>query len=192
MVDAINMTVFSNNLWWLPIYVNKGDLDYYLVRPVSSLFFLSLRDFAANSFLNLIIALGLLAWSMVRYPEPIPVSNLLWYLFLLLNGAVLHYTLQMFFLIPVIWLHSNRGLTNAFYSTTKLAERPDKIYSKWTRRVLLFVFPLLLMVSIPARVLFEGPSLAMVGMTLGISGIFFLIMVGFWNFSLRHYSSASS
>ena len=28
IIDAIHMTVFSNNLWWLPIYVNKGDLDY--------------------------------------------------------------------------------------------------------------------------------------------------------------------
>ena len=52
VADAIQMTVFSNNMWWLPIYVNKGDLDYYLVRPVSSLFFLSVRDFAANSFLR--------------------------------------------------------------------------------------------------------------------------------------------
>ena len=57
-VDALHMTLFSNNMWWLPILVNKGDLDYYLVRPVSSLFFLSLREFAATSFINLIIATG--------------------------------------------------------------------------------------------------------------------------------------
>jgi len=60
VIDAIHMTVFSNNMWWMPILVNKGDLDYYVVRPVSSLFFLSLRDFAANSFLNLLIASGIL------------------------------------------------------------------------------------------------------------------------------------
>ncbi|MGB1809160.1 MAG: ABC transporter permease [Planctomycetota bacterium] len=181
LVDAIHMTVFSNNMWVLPIYVNKGDLDYYLIRPVSSLFFLSLRDFAANSFLNLVIASGLLAWALMRYPEPIPPVNLLWYLFLLVNGAVLHYSLQMFFVIPVIWLHSNRGLTNAFFSTTKLGERPDKM-----------VFPLLLMAAVPAKILFEGPSLELIGLTLGVSTFFFLLMIAFWNFALRHYSSASS
>lgn len=192
LVDAIHMTVFSNNMWILPSYVNKGDLDYYLIRPVSSLFFLSLRDFAANSFLNLIIAGGLLMWSLMRYPDPIPPVNLLWYLFLLVNGAILHYTLQMFFVIPVIWLHSNRGLTNAFFSTTKLGERPDKIYPKWTRRILLVVFPLLLMAAVPAKVLFEGPGPELIGLTLGVSAFFFLLMVAFWNFALRHYSSASS
>ena len=52
LVDAINMTIFSTNMWWLPYYVNRGDLDYYLIRPVSPLFFLSLREFSANSFIN--------------------------------------------------------------------------------------------------------------------------------------------
>ena len=36
-VDALHMTIFANNMWWFPFYVNRGDLDYYLVRPVSSL-----------------------------------------------------------------------------------------------------------------------------------------------------------
>jgi ABC-2 type transport system permease protein len=60
VVDGLNMTVFANNLWWLPINVNKGNLDYYLVRPVSPFFFLTLREFAANSFVNLLLALGVL------------------------------------------------------------------------------------------------------------------------------------
>src|ERR1017187_3025518 len=54
MVDAINMTLFANNLFQFPSLVNRGDLDYYLVRPVSTLFFVSLRDFAANSFVNIL------------------------------------------------------------------------------------------------------------------------------------------
>ena len=45
-------------MWWLPMLINRGDLDYYLVRPVSTLFFVSFRDFAANSFVNLVIATG--------------------------------------------------------------------------------------------------------------------------------------
>lgn len=65
------MTLFSNNLWWLSTYVNRGDLDYYLVRPVSSLFFVSLRDFAANSFVNLLMACSLLAWTITNCDQAI-------------------------------------------------------------------------------------------------------------------------
>ena len=32
----------------MPLAINRGELDYHLIRPVSPLFMLSLRDFAAN------------------------------------------------------------------------------------------------------------------------------------------------
>lgn len=192
VIDAIHMTVFSNNMWWLPIYVNKGDLDYYIVRPVSSLFFLSLRDFAANSFLNLLIAGGILAWSILRYPGELGTENLLWFLFLLLNGSFLHYVLQMLFQIPVFWTHTNRGLMIAFFSASRLMERPDRIFSKWTRRFLMTIFPALLVVALPARVLFDGPDPQLIAHILGVTAISFLTMRAFWNLALRNYSSASS
>ncbi len=30
-LDAFIMTFLANNMWWLPTYINRGDLDYYLV-----------------------------------------------------------------------------------------------------------------------------------------------------------------
>ena len=99
--DAIHMTVFSNNMWWLPLLVNKGDLDYYLVRPVSSLFFVSLRDFAANSFLNLLIAVGILTYALLRYPDPLSAGAILTFVAFLLAGSFLHWVTHMLFIIPV-------------------------------------------------------------------------------------------
>ena len=64
VVDAAHMTIFSSNVWWFPTYVNRGDLDYHLLRPVSSLFFLMMREFAWNSFLNLLISVGVLVWAL--------------------------------------------------------------------------------------------------------------------------------
>ena len=66
------MTFFANNMWKLPLAVNRGDLDYHLVRPVSTLFFVSLRDFAANSFVNLLMAVGVLVWAVSVHPTPLP------------------------------------------------------------------------------------------------------------------------
>src|SRR5258708_2566125 len=37
VIDAVFMTMFAGNLWMLTMFINRGDLDYYLVRPVSSL-----------------------------------------------------------------------------------------------------------------------------------------------------------
>ena len=192
LVDALHMTIFSNNMWWLPILVNKGDLDYYLVRPVSSLFFLSLREFAANSFVNLLIAIGILSWAILRYPGDLGTEQVMLFTGFILCGAFVHYVLHMLFIIPVFWLHTNRGLAMVFFSITKLAERPDRIYTGVTRRVLLTVLPLAWIASVPTDVLFTGATaerlIHLAAVVLGL----FAFLVWLWSRALRGYVSASS
>ncbi len=192
VVDAINMTVFSNNLWWLPILVNKGDLDYYLIRPVSSFFFLSLRDFAANSLINLLFALGILAWALIRYPLPLEPEKVLLYLVLLPLGAVLYFLLHMLVVVPVFWLQSGKSLHQLFYNLAKFIERPDRIYFGWVRRILVTVIPFALIASYPARLLLERFDWTVLGHFLGAIALFSLLVAAVWNAGLRAYSSASS
>jgi len=192
LIDALHMTVFANNMWWLPIFVNKGDLDYYLVRPVSSLFFLSLRDFAANSFVNLLLAAGLLVWALARYPHPLDPAATTLFILLLLNGAVLYWLIHLAFLIPVFWLHSSRGLGETFYVLEKYSERPDRIFRGWVRRLLVTALPFALISSFPTALLFEGITPRLLLHVLGVTALFFLAVLAFWNRALRAYSSASS
>lgn len=192
LVDALHMTVHANNLWALPEYVNKGHLDYYLIRPVSSLFFLSHRDFAANSFVNLIIAASMLIWAILRYPGEFSALQIMVFLGLLLNGAYLYWLIHMCFVIPVFWTHSAHGFQMLFYSLKQFAERPDPIFQGWMRRGLTTILPFLLIASYPAQILFSGlnatilihSGLVSVGLT--------LFLLWFWDRALRSYSSASS
>ena len=192
VVDALHMTVFANNLWWLPTFINRGDLDYYLVRPVSSLFLLSLRDFAANSFLNVLIAGGLLGWALSRYPVELSAARVVLYLALLLVGTLVYYLIRMVFIIPVFWFQSSRGLDELSWSFYRLAERPHQIYHDWLRLVMVTVLPMAFAFSLPAHVLFDGPTwevlLHILVVTSGLLGF----VVWFWGRGLRAYSSASS
>lgn len=192
VVDAIAMTVFSNNLWWLPVLVNKGDLDYYLVRPVSSLFFLTLRDFAANSFLNLLLALGILGWALARLSGVPPFGSLLGFLFLLGMGSILHSLLHLLMVLPVFWMQSGSGLHTIFYNTARFMERPDRIYTGWVRKILVTALPFCLMASFPARMFFEGFQGSLVLHFSAVLVTFFLIILLVWQAGLRAYSSASS
>lgn len=192
LIDALHMTIFANNMWWLPIFVNKGDLDYYLVRPVSSLFFLSLRDFAANSFLNLLLAAALMAWALLRFPGPLNPLRVTLFLALLVNGAFLYYLIHLAFLIPVFWLHSNRGLGETFYTLEKYSEKPDRIFHGWVRRLLVSALPFSLIASFPAALLFEGLRPGLLLHVLGVTALAFAAVRAAWQLALRNYSSASS
>ncbi len=192
LVDAVIMAVFSNNLWWLPIFINRGDLDYYLVRPVSSLFMLSLRDFAANSFVNMLMAGSLVTWALSRYPDPLGTVSIMTYFGFLGIGVIVEYLIRMIFIIPVFWLHSSRGLDEVSWRLSDLAERPHQIYSSWLRIAMITVLPLAFFGSIPAHVLFDGLTLGTLLHALAIVVAFSLFTLWFWRRGLRAYASASS
>src|SRR5205814_1565389 len=135
ITDAVNMTLFANNMWMFPVLVNRGDLDYYLVRPVSTLFFISLRDFAANSFMNLVITMGMFVWAVHRYPEPIPPAKIALFLALLMNGVFLFYCVNVLFNLVVFFTQSGEGFGHMAWTLNRFGERPDRIYSGWIRRV---------------------------------------------------------
>jgi ABC-2 type transport system permease protein len=191
-VDAIHMTVLSNNMWWFPQLVNRGDLDYYLVRPVSPLFFVSLREFAANSFLNLVIASGILAWSLARHPAGLGVGDAALYVGLLLVGAALHYALVMTFLIPVFWIHAAHGLRDVSFALDRFMGRPDGVFRGWVRRLLVSLLPYALIVSYPCRALFGERDASLFLHVFGVTAAAFLLMNALWRLGLRTYSSASS
>ena len=190
--DALHMTVFSGNTWWLPILVNRGDLDYYLVRPVSPLFILSTRDFAVNSLLNLVIAVVLLVCILAAHPHAWSGIRLPIYVLFLLLGVFLNYVINLIFLTPVFWIHNATGLRELGSSMHDYATRPDGIFTGTMRRLLTTILPFILIVSYPTRLLFaDNPATLMLHM-LAVTAALFALAVWFWRRGVRAYSSASS
>ena len=192
LVDAVHMTMFANNLYMLPHFINHGDLDYYLIRPVSSLFFLSLRDFAFNSFINLVFACGIVFWAIGTYPGTLGTAGIIVFLLLILAGTLLYYCIHLLTILPTFWTQSGESLHQLFYNLSRFMERPDRIYRGSIRLLLTVALPFGLMASFPARLLLEPFNWAILAQLLAVLAAF-LFLIGFvWNRGLRAYSSASS
>jgi ABC-2 type transport system permease protein len=191
-VDAFHMTFFANNTWWFPIAINRGDLDYYLTRPASSFFFLGFKEFAANSLLNLIMATGLLIYTLNIFPAPLEVSKVFFFILFLINGAFLYFMTYLIFLMPVFWTQSPRGFMDVFYSAEKIYQRPDGIFSGYFRRFFLFFLPFSIMASYPTRFLFENNVQNIVIQIIAASTFVYFMIFILWKKGLRDYSSASS
>lgn len=192
LVDAINMTIFSTNMWWLPYYINRGELDYYLIRPVAPLFFLSLREFSANSFVNLIMAVGFFIYSLSSFTGSWSALTLFGFIILLLNGSIIYYLIQMLMVLPVFWTQNAKGFIDLFYTLGLAMERPDKIFKGWLRVLFTFILPFGLIASFPARFFIDkfDPQI-LIQITL-ITLILWFLVLFIWNKGLKTYSSASS
>lgn len=191
-VDAFHMTVFANNTWWFPISINRGDLDYYLTRPVSSFFFLGFKEFAANSLLNLIMATFLLVYALNIFPLSLEPGKVFVFVLFLINGAFLYFMTFLIFLMSVFWTQSPRGFADVFYSAEKVFQRPDGIFGGYFRRFFLFVLPFSIMASYPTRFLFEKETTDIILQIIGASSFIYLIVFLLWKKGLKDYSSASS
>lgn len=192
LVDALSMTIFSSNMWWLPHFINKGDLDFHLIRPVSPLFFLSLKEFSANSFVNLLIAVGIFAYSLLSYTQSYEAWEVVLLCALIFNGVLIYYCCHMLMILPVFWTQSTRGFTDLFYSMGIAMERPDRIFKGWLRVVFTFILPFALIASFPARLFIEKFHWPTFLHLAGVSLALWMVMLVVWNRGLKNYSSASS
>lgn len=191
LIDAVAMTLYSNGMYMFPTLVNRGDLDYYLLRPVSTLFFVSFRDFAWNSFVNVLITVGIMIWAFMNAPVSYGWLEIFGYLICLAMGSMLFYLTRVLSVTAVFWLHSVKGIEVIFYNLNRFMERPDRIFRGPLRVVLTTIIPYSLMASFPARFLLEHDSSIIFYMAT-ILVLYFVFTTWVWRAGLRSYSSASS
>ncbi len=192
IMDAIDMIFLSNNLWWLPTYIQKGELDYALIRPVSSRFLLSFRDIAANSAVNLLMAISILLIGVRESGYHFTLPSILLFFTLMGLGFNLLYKIRLITIIPMFWLHSNNGLNDIFYSLRKTMERPADIFSGAVKKILTSIIPFALIISYPVKVLLHGTNSFELLYFIGVVISFHFLALWLWEQGLKNYSSASS
>lgn len=192
LVDNLYMLLFHENMDTLSSLVKKGDLDLYLVKPVSSQFMVSMRKVSVAYVINLMLIIGYLTWAIPRLGHPIGGWQMLSYGVLVVCGLMSYYGLRFLFGTLVIVLQDAGNVQFVWHQLFRLATRPDPIYPSSLRMIVMAVFPVAFMASVPSRVLVEGidPTLMVAAPLLGA----FLILLSHfcWERALRSYASASS
>jgi ABC-2 type transport system permease protein len=156
------------------------------------LFFLSFKEFSANSFMNLIIAVAIFVYSLVNYQQPYTTPEVLLLITLIINGTLIYYCCQMLMILPVFWTQSSKGFMDLFFSMGIAMERPDRIFKGWLRVLFTVFLPFALIASFPARLFIEKFDWMTFLHLAAVSCALWGVMLIIWRKGLRAYSSASS
>jgi len=192
LMTGVYMLYFGN-FTALPGMVRDGDLDLYLVKPVSLQFLVTMRrlefayllpDFVAGI---LMIVMG---WRLAGLP--VEVGAIGGFLFFLFCGCLLTYSV---FLLPYLisfWTVSVGGISDIASALWDFNNMPSLIYGKWVRRVGTYVIPIFVITNFPG--LFLMGELTPGAFIWGAASpvLFFLITRAVWKRALKNYSSASS
>lgn len=189
---ALAWLFFKASLQQLDILINRGDLDWLLVKPVDAQFIASSHDIdiedAARGVVGVVIMyLGLRGTSPIIVATHLPAL-----ITTLLCGQMVIYSLCL--VLKTISFKSIQGwATNAiFWRFHDLARYPTDIYRGIMRTVYTFVFPLAFVATVPARALLGRLSAGyFAGSLLAGLGTFMVCRI-IWKWALKSYSSASS
>ncbi|GIW89903.1 MAG: ABC transporter permease [Pirellulaceae bacterium] len=207
-INSLVQTFFMPNAEEFSELIRTGNLDFVLLKPVDTQFLVSFRRMDWSSLSNMLTAGGLMAislWRLVTRPDnPLKIEPIIvvLYIFYVLCGVAILYSVMIGLASTSIWLGRNQSLYDFWFYITNFSRYPMEIYYRGWGKVLwvafTFVIPVLVVVNVPARLLARplSPRAWWEWPLAGFAVVATLasLIVSRWVFqrALRSYRSASS
>ena len=208
IVNGLVQVFFLHNCDEISELIRTGGLDFALLKPIDTQFLISLEKVDWSSFSNVAVGIALLIVSLVQMTtratdrltlEPLAIGL---YVFYVLCGIAILYSLMIALSATSIWLGQNRSLYDFWFYITNFSRYPMEIYDgrfgRPLRLACTYVLPILVVVNVPARIIARPVSPTGESVwPLALFTIFATAMslaASRWVFqaALRNYRSASS
>lgn len=192
VITGIFSFLFLRSLFSISGYTKKGELDLFLTKPINSQFYISFRLMRAFEILNILPGLVLIIYALFEINLPLTLINWLMLISATLAGTFLLYSLYFSISTLAIWFGQFNSLFDVYDSLREPLSKPIDIFGERTAFVLTYIIPLGFIVTVPAKVFFGKVDWFQLLVLWLVASLFFVFSVWFWNFSLKHYTSASS
>lgn len=184
--------LFMRGIYMFRQKVVDGTFDFYLLNPLSELFYSLFSYTDPIDALLVVPYLGLVVWAAAYagFPLTIPMAMIL--LFIITIGFIMIMSWHILILsLGVKYLEVDNTIM-LYRDLEKMAAMPIEIYGKVGAGIMTYIFPFALIATIPARFVFGlyNPLYLLGFAVLAFLQIKFALYC--WNRSLMSYSSVSS
>ena len=191
MLQGMSRVLLTPNLARIIEHVRTGTLDFVLLKPVDSQFWLSTRRISPWGVPDVLFGAGMAVYAADRLA--LPPERLLLAAGPFLLSAVIQYSLWFLLASIAIWYVKVHNVTEVLNGLLAAGRYPiDALPAGAYRFVFTFVVPVALLTTVPARVALGQDA----GRWLVFSAVFalgaFSFSRAFWRHALRSYTSASS
>lgn len=199
LVNSIVEAFFMPNMAEFSELIRTGNLDFALLKPVDTQFLVSFQKMDLAMISQMLMSLGLLTYALMESGHTVSLMAAGLYILLVLSAVAFFYSLMIALACTSIFFGRNQSLIDFWFYITIFARYPASIYSgspvgEVIRFAFSYLLPILLVVTVPARVLMglllEPSWLAALTVLAGILSL--LVSRSLFLWSLRHYRSASS
>ncbi len=191
-LDGLTNAVLRPNLTEIVNYVREGTLDYVLLKPIDSQFWLSVRKFSFSGLPEIILGLAIVFWAAVQSAASLSVYSLSVFLISLFIGFVILYSVWFLIAASSIWFVKTWNATEVLRALLAAGRYPVSAYPVVLRFIFTLVLPVAFLTTFPAEAILGELKFNFLFIGLTLSSLFFIISRSFWKFALKHYTSASS
>ncbi|HGY5539655.1 MAG TPA: ABC transporter permease [Prochlorococcus sp.] len=191
-LDGVSSTWLRPNLSAIVTHVREGTLDFVLLKPIDSQFWVSLRIMAPAGLPEIGLGLVLIVWAASRAGASLSLGTSLVAVLMLFVGGVILYALWFVIAATSIWFVKTWNATEVLRAVLASGRFPVSAYPPTLRLVFTLVLPVAFLTTVPAEVILGRAAMPMLALGMFLAVLFFLGSRAFWLFALRYYTSASS
>tara|TARA_B100001996_G_scaffold121288_1_gene91673 strand:- start:673 stop:1467 length:795 start_codon:yes stop_codon:yes gene_type:complete len=192
VLNGITNTWFNPNLREIVRHVREGTLDFVLLKPIDSQFFISLKKISPSGFLEIILGFCLLFYCIKINQINLSINFLILSLITISCSICILYSLWFFISTTTIWFVKTWNATEVLRSFLYIGRFPMSSFSFSLRLFFSIFIPIAFITTIPSEVFLGIAQIWKIILEIFITLIFLLTSRRFWLFALKYYSSASS
>ena len=192
ILNGITNTWFNPNLTEIVKHIREGTLDFVLLKPIDSQFFISLKKINPSGFLEIMLGFLLLFFCIRINQINLNLSFLTLSLITISCSICILYSLWFFISTTTIWFVKTWNAIEVLRSFLYIGRFPLNSFS-FSLRIFFSVFiPIAFITTIPSEVFLGLSQLWKIFLEVIVATVFLITSRKFWLFALKFYSSASS
>ena len=188
VVNYLSWGIFNVNFWRTEEKVLKGEYDFLLLYPTGSIFSTSFMEFFPDDAISSLSGFILIGYYFFRNWSEITVNGVLMMLVAMVAAFIIWYAIYLF-VTAFNFISVKNGLLEFTKSLTRVGSFPSDIFSGTARVVFHTVFPVALIAAVPSRLLTLDYGWLEVGYTWFIALALLSVVVLFWRWAIKSYTS---
>ncbi|NWJ46806.1 MAG: ABC-2 family transporter protein [Chloroflexi bacterium] len=191
VVSSLVFTLFFKNVFELPEYIRKGQLDFILLKPINNQFFVSTRMVSFGEMMQGIPGIVLIFVGISGGNLSVDWWRWLLYPVFVLCGVIIAYSTWFIMTIPCIWW-VKMDFAEFFFNLFDLGRYHPDMFGGFAKTILTFVIPFGVVAATPADLLLNRLGWESALWALVLAGGLLFISHRFWKFAQTRYFGASS
>lgn len=199
MIIALSRTIeglmdlfVSRNIAMLPQTVQKGELDFFLIKPLPAQFAIAFQKFYIYNTGNVVSGFILFFYALLHIPHLPSLQTWAFFIPLVAVSFIVFYSFLILVASLVFYFERLEALYGFMTLFTEPFTVPFDIFPRTPRFLMTYIIPIAFVIFIPAQAI--TGKLALWELPLAILfGVLFLTLANLaWRAGLKRYTSASS